>query len=361
MAYTSRGTAFASALVLGVGTAAAPALADEISITDQRGKTVTLKGPAERVVTFPMPAAALFSSVDGSADRQIAMHPASRKAIQDGILGTIYPAALKVETGITKGGAFNPNVESVLALKPDLVIQWAGRGDDLLAPMDAVGLNVIGLTYGSQAETETWIKTLAMAVAKPERAELILGYHRDALATIKAKVAAIPRDQRRSILYFGQAEKNLQVRGEGSYNHFYMELTGGINAAAEAGDTVEINAEQLLAWNPDVLLLGNFDAAVPDTFYKDPRFAGLKAVQNRQVYKVPLGGYRWDPPSQESPLMWQWLAQVMYPDVFAGDLRGTMRGYYKAVYGYELTDAEIDGILFMDLNGANTGYKQFAS
>jgi len=347
----------AGALCAAFATAAS---AEPISVTDQRGNTVELGGPAERVVTFPMPAAALFASVDGSAERLEAIHPMSAKAIEDGILGTIYPEAGDLYTDITKGGVFNPNVETVLTLNPDLVFQWAGRGDDLLAPLDNAGLNVLGLTYGDQEKTEVWIRTIAAVVGEPERGDMIVSLHHDAMADITARVADIPEADRVSVVYMLRAEKSLEVRGEGSYNHFYMDMVGGVNPAKDAGSRVRVNPEQMLAWNPDVILLGNFDAAVPEDFYTNPLFAELDAVKERRVYKVPLGGYRWDPPSQESPLMWKWLAAVLYPDAMPDDIRGEIASFYAAVYGYDVSDAEIDAILQMDLNGGNAGYDRFA-
>lgn len=332
---------------------------ETITVTDQRGVSVTLDGPVERLVTFPMPAAALFASVAGTAEPLVAMHPASQAAIAEGILGTIFPEALEVETGITSGGVFAPNVEALLNLNPDLVVQWAGRGEELLEPMEAVGLPVIGLNYGTQEDTETWVRTLAAVIDEPGRADLILGRHSAAIEEITTRAEDLPEDERVSVLYFLRAENSLEVRGEGSYNHFYMDMVGGVNPAGPAGSRTEINAEQLLAWNPDVILLGNFDGATPEDFYGNPLFSALTAVQDRQVYKMPLGGYRWDPPSQESPLAWMWLAELLYGEQMDFDLRGEMRSFYDEVYGHDLAEAEIDAILRVDMNGANPGYERF--
>jgi len=339
----------------------APAVAagEGITLTDQRGVSVTIDGPVERLVTFPMPAAALFASVAGSAESLAAMHPSSRAAIAEGILGTIFPEALEVETGITSGGVFAPNVEALLNLDPDLVVQWAGRGDELLEPMEAVGLPVIGLTYGTQEDTETWVRTLAAAIDEPGRADLIIGRHSEAIEQITARAAELPEDERVSALYFLRAENSLEVRGEGSYNHFYMDMVGAVNPAGPSGSRPEINAEQLLVWNPDVILLGNFDAATPQDFYDNPLFSALTAVQERQVYKMPLGGYRWDPPSQESPLAWMWLAELLYGDRMDFDLHGEMRSFFADVYGHDLSDAQIDAILRAAMNGGNRGYDRF--
>lgn len=76
---------------------------------------------------------------------------------------------------------------------------------------------------------------------------------------------------------------------------------------------------------------------------------------------MPLGGYRWDPPNQESPLTWMWLANLLHPDVFDYDLRAEMHTAYELLYGHALTDAEIYKILRMDMQGQATNYAQFAA
>jgi iron complex transport system substrate-binding protein len=114
-----------------------------------------------------------------------------------------------------------------------------------------------------------------------------------------------------------------------------------------------------LRWNPQVILLGNFDAALPSDFYNDPRWQSVEAVRNRRVYRMPLGGYRWDPPSQESALAWLWLAGVLQPERAGESLRADMRDWFGFLYGHTLTDEEIDGILFVKENGASAGYQRY--
>jgi len=83
-------------------------------------------------------------------------------------------------------------------------------------------------------------------------------------------------------------------------------------------------------------------------------------VKNRRVYKIPHGGYRWDPGSHESLLALEWIAMVMHPGRFDFDLRADMRETYRFLYNHELTDAEIDEILHMGLNASMAGYERFA-
>ncbi len=115
----------------------------------------------------------------------------------------------------------------------------------------------------------------------------------------------------------------------------------------------------MLKWDPDVILLGNFDAAMPDDIYKDTVWEAVSAVKSRRVYKAPLGGYRWDPPSQESPLMWKWLSRIAFPSDQNAGLRDDIVSSYALLYDYKPSDAEMDDILWTGVNKASANYGQF--
>ncbi len=333
------------------------AQATAITVTDQRGTTLTLDQPAERIVTIPIPAAALMMAVDGSAERLVGIHPSSAQAIEGGILGEIFPEARTIPRDVVSEG-FAPNVESILALDPDVVVQWGNRGSDLIEPLENVGLNVVGLHYGTQEDLETWIALFGNMIGKPERTTRIIDWQHNSLAEIQMQAEMIA-DERPTILYFNRLREEMRVAGSDTYNDFYIQLVGGVNPAAEVTDFVTVNAEQVLAWNPDIILIGNFDEATPDDVYQNPLWQDMRAVVNQRVYKVPLGGYRWDPPNQESPLLWRWLAVLAFPEVYTFDLRADIRENYQLLYDYTPTDAQIDQILHIDLNREAAAYERF--
>jgi iron complex transport system substrate-binding protein len=78
------------------------------------------------------------------------------------------------------------------------------------------------------------------------------------------------------------------------------------------------------------------------------------------VLRVPIGGYRWDAPNQESPLMWRWLGELAHPETFDFKLRDEMKNRYRFLYGHELTDAQIDRVIRLDQNGPAAGYDRVA-
>ncbi|MBT2595226.1 ABC transporter substrate-binding protein [Arthrobacter sp. ISL-72] len=344
----------------GSGSPTGSAGAEGISITDQRGKTLTFAKPVTRVVTIPMPAASLLVAVDRSAEHLSAMHNASWVAMRDGVMGTMFPRALELPHEIATQD-FTPNVESVRALDPDVVVQWSDS--QLVEPLENAGLTVLGLkNTGKQEDVDAWIAMFAAMLGKPERATEIKDHSAKELAEIK-KAAAGRGSAGPGILYFNRFTGGLKAAAANTYNDFYIKLVGGTNPATgpdplPGTGMVALDVEQVISWDPDVILLGNFDQAMPQDIYSDPVWQNISAVRSRRVYKVPLGGYRWDPPGQESPLMWHWLSDIAFPREQSG-LRGKATEYFQFLYNHEPTDAELDTILWTAGNGDSANYQQF--
>jgi iron complex transport system substrate-binding protein len=342
------------------GSGTAPAASGGISITDQRGKTVTFTKPVTSVVTIPMPAASLLVAVDGGADHLSAMHNASWVAMRDGVMGTMFPHTLELPHDVATQD-FTPNVESVRALNPDVVIQWSDS--QLVDPLENAGLTVIGLkNNGKQEDVDAWITMFAAMLGKPERATEIKARSDKELAEIKS-LAASRSSAGPSIVYFNRFTGGLKAAAANTYNDFYIKLVGGTNPATgkdplPGAGMVGLDVEQVLRWDPEVILLGNFDNAMPHDIYADPAWQSISAVRSRRVYKVPLGGYRWDPPGQESPLMWHWLSAIAFPEARSG-LRAKVTEYFRFLYNHEPTSEELDKILWTSGNSGSADYQQF--
>lgn len=329
----------------------------QISVTDQRGKAVVLPAKLERIATIPIPAASMLMATDGNAKRLIAMNPASMSAVRDGPLGRLYPALTTVRTDIVRGGQFQPNVETLLALRTDVVFQWAHRGHELIAPLEAAGLRVLGMTYGTQSDVEGTFLMMGAVVGKPEKATRIIKSFAAARVQLATALKGVAEQERPKILYLQRFTEGLRTNGAGSYNDVSMRLAGGRNAAVGVKSTgVEINFEQVLAWAPQVILVGGFDNALPAELFDDPKWRAVPAVRESRVYKMPLGGYRWDYPSQEAAVAWTWLAKLLHPTRVTSDLRAEMRALYHMLYNAAIDDAAIDDILRIGVNRRSRDY-----
>ena len=161
-------------------------------------------------------------------------------------------------------------------------------------------------------------------------------------------------------LYFMNYLSKLRVAGGPSYNNFYINLAGGKNVAKDLGMFTDVGIEQIIAWDPEVILLNGFEPKLtPKQVYDNKLLADVTAVKNRRVYQLPLGGYRWDPPSHESPLTWLWLSMVLHPEKFDWNLHDRIDRNYRQIYGQGVTADDVGNILRFNVNADAAHYGIF--
>ncbi len=145
----------------------------EIEFSDERGNLIKLEKPASRVISFPIPLASFSISVDNNADKLVSIHPLAKIAIQNGILGRIFPKTLDLQTNAV-GSNFVPNVEEVIRLKPDIVFQWAHMSQKIVEPLQKIGINLVLLDYGDEKNAINWFKIIGKAYDLEHKVETIL-------------------------------------------------------------------------------------------------------------------------------------------------------------------------------------------
>jgi iron complex transport system substrate-binding protein len=337
------------------------ATAAEINVKDQRGQIVRLQRPAERIVTIPIPMASVVMALDGGSRRIVGMHPSARQSIEEGFLRRIYPEALAIRSDVTRGGVFTPNLESLLQLRPDAVIQWTEPAEAINA-VERAGLTVVALIDSppTQQINERNVTIIGDVIGQSARTQALIAEQRRVNAEIETVAAAIPETARPRALYLRAYHPAPIPGGRNIYQDYWMRLVGGRNVADSVGMNITVNLEQVIAWNPQIIFLGAFENSTPAEILSNPALAHVDAVRDRRVYKLPHGGYRWDPASHESHLAWRWAAMLMHPGRFHFDLRQHARDVYRFLYSYDLTDTDFEQILQMPLNHASAGYDVFS-
>ncbi len=328
-----------------------------LSIVDQRGETVTLDGPADKVAFTVMPAPSIFAAVDRGYDRIVGINQSTLVANRGGMFATMFPDS--ADSAVVAGNDFVPNVETLLQLDPDVVVQWGDRDSEVTAPIEAAGFPVVGLKYGTQDDLEQWITLFAQIAGKPERGRELVDWQHTEQSEMRAQVAAqtAPRPRAMILSRTGDTYSTTSAKG---YDGFQFDLVGAdLVTKGFVSESGQVSPEQILAWNPEVIMLSGFDQSTPADIYADPRLSGVSAVQNKRVYKTPLGGYRWQVPSAESPLMWQWMHRILYPAARDGQFRAEIRAAFDDLFAYRISDEEIDQVLRLDLNKDAAGYDQF--
>jgi len=325
----------------------------EIAFTDQRGQPVTLSGPATRTVAFPKPVPSLYIAVDGGIEHLVGIHPAAQSAIMDSVLGEFFPGVADINTGIVAEG-FVPNIEELLKINPDVVIQWALKTDQYIEPMERVGLTVVGLSYGSYEIERERINIIGQIAQQEERANSFLAWHDQVRQDLNEILSSIPQERRARMIFVDRLENNeLALFGR---DEFFFQMAGLRNLAFEAGlnqGTVTVSAEQVLAWDPEIVFLNYYDAAItPQDFYDNPVYDSMTAVQDRRIYKMPTLG----PDSHEAPLVWMWMTMMAYPELQDWDLRQAVEDKYAEMYGQSPSDEEVDQIMQLATNAESRNY-----
>jgi iron complex transport system substrate-binding protein len=139
--------------------------------------------------------------------------------------------------------------------------------------------------------------------------------------------------------------------GKKFFGQWWADAIGAVNVAQEltTDNSVAVNMEQIYAWDPELIFITNFTTAEPEDLYENTvgvyDWSGIRAVQERQVYKMPLGMYRSYTPGADTPVTLLWMAKTAYPEQFADiDILAETKAYYKEVFGVELTEAQAASI-----------------
>jgi iron complex transport system substrate-binding protein len=323
--------------------------------TDMIGRQVEVPVTPKRVITdriLPFPST-YFVGVRSDMTEVVAMHPASKSAAVNSMLNIMAPAVAKASTGIFNGD--NPNIEEIMNLSPDLVFAFADI-DGALVPYETAGITAVGIRAASAAGGDAletlrgWFEVLAFTGGDKSRMDAIIAEGNAAKQMIADTLSANASANPSAIFIFSSNGSNLEIAGGNFFSAYWLANTGADDPAArDFNGRKVVNMEQIYAWNPDIIYITNFTPIQPEDVYQNTAagqdWSSLKAVQNRRVYKVPLGIYRWFPPSGDAPLMLKWLAQKNHPDLFPYSIEAEIKDYYRRHYAYDLSDDEVNFIL----------------
>ncbi|WP_322928635.1 ABC transporter substrate-binding protein [Providencia huashanensis] len=333
-----------------------PATSQSIDFIDMSGDKVHLSAPAKRIVVIPIPAASMLVGMDESSEKLVGMHPFAKVAAREGMLGQMFSPVLQVNSNVV-GNSFTPNIEALLNVEPDLVWQWGHRGDDIISPMRNAGLTVATLDYGQESYTQEWVRLMGQTLGHNEKAQKMIEWRQHVIALLSSTTAKIPESEQPRVCSLSHCKQSLQSVGSTSHNNADFALAGGVSLNRDLTGPRTLNIEQILVWNPDIILLGNFEEGLsPEDVYQNPMLSEVTAVKNQRVYKLPIGGFIWDAPNQETPLYWQWLAMIFHPETVKVPIREEIRQRYQQLYGYNVSEQQIDGILQMGMNKKSLHY-----
>ncbi|MFI0489716.1 MAG: ABC transporter substrate-binding protein [Yersinia sp. (in: enterobacteria)] len=332
----------------------------DIQLTDMSQRSVHLNGPVKRAVVIPIPVSSLLVSLDKGSDRLAGIHPFAKIAAEQGMLIKMFPAVASLPSD-TVGHGFMPNIETLLSIQPDLVWQWGHLGNDIVDPIVQAGLSVAIISYPYQDDTQMqqWISLIGKSIGRELRAEEIIRWRQKVLRDVELQAALRLDKHKPRVLYLSRFLSEIQTISRTSHTNQDIRRAGGVSITEDFNGPRTINQEQIIVWDPDIILIGNFETGViPSDIYTSPALAEVTAVKNKRVYKIPNGGFIWDAPGQETPLYWQWLTDVFYPNNIISSLKPKIVERYSFLYDYSLSQRELNKILQSDANKLSACYTE---
>jgi iron complex transport system substrate-binding protein len=267
-----------------------------LEVKDQAGNTVKIEKEPKRIVSL-IP-----------SNTEIAFALGLGKQVVGVTTNDDYPAEVK---SLPKVGDFKINVENVVALKPDLVLAGGANDKGTIDQLKKLGIDVLVLDAKSVNDVYASIALVGQATNHAREADQLVTQMREAIRRVSEKTASLPKEKRAKVWI--ELDPTLFTTGGDTFMNELVQLAGGENVAAGLKGWPQVSAEQVVKWNPDVIL---------STYGGEKEILARKgwetvsAVKNKRVYSVDA-----NLTSRPGPRITQAVEQIaakLYPEQFAG-------------------------------------------
>lgn len=329
-------------LLIAAGAAAClPVWAQARSVVDGANRRVNVPPQVQRIFPAGPPAAIWLYTL--APDALIGWPRANRTPELEFLLPGI---GNRPEVGRLTGRGNTTNLEQLLLSNPDLIVDSGSTRATFVELADRVQAQT-GIPYalldGRLEATASGYLLLGELTGRRERAAQLAKYAADTLRTVRERVARAPAQPR---VYYARGPEGLETGLGGSINVEMFEAMGIRHVAAGLqGGLATVSIEQVLGWDPEVIV--TIDQTFAQTVHANPLWRGVSAVKNGRVHlspKLPFGWIDFPPSVNRLPGL-RWLGSKVFPSLFPEDLGTITRDFYRLFYQVDLTPAQVQRVL----------------
>ncbi|SHM44357.1 iron complex transport system substrate-binding protein [Chitinophaga jiangningensis] len=250
-----------------------------ITVTDVRGNKVALQKPAEKIVCLfdPMVDAIYMLQMQ---HKLVGIPAETYTDPQLFVPYSLIDERVKHKSLATPGTNETANLESILALRPDLVIaQHMSAGS--IQSLQAMGIAVYLASSEKYEQVLKELEDVGLLTGASNRAGELIAYTKQQFDTMQSAASALAEKKK---AYFSWANGRIfATTGRNSMMNDCLEFAGVTNVCTAPVDQPNINAETLISWNPDMIVMWNDPA---DLFYAKNELAGISAIKNKAIYNL---------------------------------------------------------------------------
>jgi iron complex transport system substrate-binding protein len=245
--------------------------------SEQAPAVMTADAPLPRRIISIIPATTEMLFAMGAGDRVVAVGNYDR-----------YPS--DVEKLPRVGGLLDPNVEQLLALRPDLVVAYDTQ-EELKQELERAHIPVFRYSHQGLPDIAATMRALGERVGAKDGAEAAARAMEQQLEAVRTRVAGLTRPK--TLLVFGREEgalRNIQASGGYGFLHDVLEIAGGTDVLTDlARQSVQMSTETLLARAPDVIIELRYGEPLPPDRLRAERqvwnaLPALPAVRDNRIF-----------------------------------------------------------------------------
>lgn len=216
-----------------------------LTIKDQANNNVTITKIPERIVSLvPSNTEILFAIGAG-------------KKVVGVTTNDDYPKEVK---NLPKVGDMTINAEKVVALKPDIVFASVLNGKETIDKLKELSLTVVVLDANSIKDVYHSIDLVGQVTNQLNQSDQLIGKMEAEKLKIFQKVAKAKKDK--PVKVWLESDPSLYTAGKGTLLNELVSLAGGNNVAKDLQGWAQVSSEQVVKWNPDVIVSMYGDTSV---------------------------------------------------------------------------------------------------
>ncbi|GAE63381.1 iron complex transport system substrate-binding protein [Chryseobacterium indologenes] len=296
----------------------------QVTATDSRGKAITLPHEAIRIVVLYN---ALVDDVYMlQAGKKIVGIPQQIYEMEDtySFLSKLDDRIKNKTIATPTFGGQSSNAESIVGLKPDLVLTF-NTDQDNINQLENLGIPVFTFSSLNDAKILDELKNVGKLLGKEKRAEEITGYVSEEVKKMRASQESSPK----KIYYAWSKGRIMSTSGKGSLIDMAITLSGAQNVCPVPIEAPNISAETMYKWNPDLIILWN--SRLSDV-YDLKELAALPAVKNKQVFAMSPS-FPYDPHTVKFMLFAKQLRHWCMPEYTQEQLDQDVKKAFEVIYG----------------------------
>lgn len=325
------------------------------TVTDHAGRTLTIPtADALERIYYTSPLAQIYVfSLDPSKQGGTAIQFTKQELeyLPEGTDRLLYMGSL------SGGGELDR--EQIMAEDIQLIFSISGvalTASDISSAEDlqeATGIPVV-MVDGSFTNVMNAYRFVGDIMGQTERGEDIARYLEQVYADVTGAIEGVA-DEDRVSLYYSEGPFGLATEPNISQHALTFEIAKARNVAASvplAGTgygMTNVSLESVIAWDPEVIVAWDdvVRGGADEIIRTNPDWSDIRAVRDGRVYTMPNVPFAWcdRPPGVNRFLGLQWVANMLYPDLYDVDMVEEAKKFYSKLYWIDISDEQAKEIL----------------